>query len=66
MTGQELAAIRRRAGLGVADFGVALGLKGALSTVARLARRMERVNVVPDEVARAAAWLEKTAQKGRS
>ena len=66
MMGRELAAIRRRAGMGVAAFGVAIGLKGSDSTVARAVRRMENWGEVPPEVARAAERIDERERKRAS
>ncbi len=41
MTGDELQKLRKRAGLSLGAFGVALGYGGSLATIARLVRRLE-------------------------
>jgi len=64
MTGKEIAAIRRRAGMGVAEFGAALGLKGTDSTVASAVRCMEANDmVVPSRLAAAAGRVDKLARE---
>ena len=67
MTGREIAVIRRRAEMGVAEFGVAIGLKGSDSTVARAVRRMEANDMmVPSRLATAAERIDKRARERAS
>lgn len=61
MTGKELRELRRRAGLGPARFGVALGYGGLARTAARAIRRMEGLNGedIPSDAAERARRFER-------
>lgn len=65
MTSEEFAAIRKRTGLGVVDFGRALGYAGNMNTVSVLVRAYERgKKAVPPRIAEVARGLP-AKQRGR-
>lgn len=64
MTGHQLKTMRRRLGLGVADFGAALGYQGPRRNISLQVRRLECLDCLPIQAeARALALLKKESRR---